>query len=119
MEAHRQQCPNETINCEYAKLGCEHVCLREAIADHNEKQVQVHFQLAINELAIHRTLLESRTSAPKGHVFKMANFSILKDEEEEWYSPPSYAFHGGYKICLNVDAGGHEDGKGTHISVFI
>ena len=65
VEAHRQQCPKETISCEYAKLGCEHVCPREAIADHNVKQVQGHLQLAMNELAIHRTLLENRLGVPK------------------------------------------------------
>ena len=78
MGAHRQQCPKESISCEYAKLGCKHVCLREAIADHNEKQMQAHLQLAMNELAILCTLLESRTGAPKGHVFKITNFSNSK-----------------------------------------
>ena len=31
MGAHHQQCPKETISC-------EHVCLREDIADHNKKR---------------------------------------------------------------------------------
>ena len=119
MGAHRQQCPKETISCEYAKLGCEHVCLREAIVDHNEKQMQDHLQLAMNELTILRTLLESRTGTPRGHVFKMANFSILKESKEEWWSPPFYAFSGGYKMCLNIASGGCGAGKGTHISAYL
>ena len=27
MAAHRQECPKETISCEYANLGCKHVCV--------------------------------------------------------------------------------------------
>ena len=119
MEVHRQQCPKETISCEYAKLGCEHVCPREDIADHNEKQVQGHLQLAINKLTILSTSFESRTGASKVHLLKMTSFSRLKEKEQVWHSPPFYAFPGGYKMCLRVDAGGHANGKGTHISAFL
>ena len=119
MGAHRQQCPKEAISCEYAELGCEHVCLREAIADHDERQMQSHLHLAINELAILRTMLESRPGPSKGHVFKMTNFSKLKKEKECWSSRPFYTFPGGYKMFLKVYAGGHGNAKGTHISAFL
>ena len=119
MGAHRQQCPKETISCEYAKLGCKHVCLREDITDHNEKQVQGHLRLAMNELANLRALFQSRTGAPKEHLFKIANFTKLKENRETWYSPPFYAFPGGYKMCLNISAGGYGTGEGTHISAFL
>ena len=99
IKAHRQPCPKETISCEYAKVGCEHVCLREAIADHNEKQMQSHLQLAMNKLVIHSTSLESKPGARKG-VFKMTNFTKLKEKKERWFSPPFYAFSGGYNISL-------------------
>ena len=119
MDAHRHQCPKETISCEYAELGCHHVCLREAMVDHNEKQMQGHLQLAMNELAIHRTLLDRQTGAPKRNVLKMTNFTNLKEKRKSWYSPPFYAFPGGYKMCLIVYAGGNGHGGGTHISVYL
>ena len=119
MGAHRQQCPKETITCEYARLGCKRVCLTEAIADHKEKQVQGHLHLAMKELANLRSLVESRSGAPKEHVFKMTNFAKLKEKKERWYSAPFYAFPGGYKLCLNIDTGGYGDGEGTHISAFL
>ena len=119
MGAHRQQCPKETISCDYAKLGCKRVCLREDITDHNEEQVQGHLQLAMNELAILRTLLESRTGAPEGHVFKMGNYTKLKENEEMWSSPSFYAFPGGYRMCLKVYAAGRGPGEGTHISAYL
>ena len=119
MGAHHQQCPKEIISCEYAKLGCKHVCLREDITDHNEEQVQGHLRLATNELANLRALFQSRTGAPKKHLFKMTNFTKLKENRETWYSPSFYAFPGGYKMCLNIEAGGYGAGEGTHISAFL
>ena len=73
----------------------------------------------MNELTILRELIESKTAGRKGHVFKMTSFSKLKEKGKSWYSPPFYAFPGGYKMCLSVDAGGYADGKGTHISAFL
>ena len=90
-------------------IGCKHVCLREDITDHNEKQVQGHLRLAMNELENLRALFESRTGEPKAHLFKITHFTELKEERESWYSSPFYAFHGGYKMCLNILAGGQGD----------
>ena len=73
----------------------------------------------MNELANLRTLLESGPEDPKEHVFKMTDFTKLKEKREHWFSLPFYAFPGGYKMCLNVDTGGYADGKGTHISAFL
>ena len=119
MKAHRQKCPKQIIRCEYAKLGCEHVCPREDMLNHNESQIQSHLQLAMNELKTVRTLLESRSGALQNHVIKMTNLSKLKDEGEPWYSPSYYAFPGGYKMCLKIFAGGCANGEGTHISAYL
>ena len=119
MEAHRQQCPKETVSCQYADLGCEYVCLREDIADHDEKQMPRHLILVLDELRTTRMLLKRETKAMQAQVVKMTNFSKLKRKQEAWYSPPFYTFPGGYKMCLRVDAGGAKDGKGTHISAFL
>ena len=115
--AHCQQCPKETVSCEYARIGCERAaCLREDMASHNESQMLGHLHLAMNELKTVRTLLESRAEAPQKHVIKMTNFSKLKERSEPWYSPSFYAFPGGYKMCLKVFAGGYGDGEGEYIS---
>ena len=64
MGAHCQRCPKEAISCEYAELGCEHVCLRKDMSNHNESQLQAHLQLVINKLKAARTLMEhNRTGA--------------------------------------------------------
>ena len=47
-------------------------------------------------------------------------WSLLQvDNEEGWFSDPVYSHFGGYKMCLRVDANGHNDGKGTHASVYV
>ena len=47
-------------------------------------------------------------------------WSILQvTNEEGWFSDPVHSHFGGYKMCLRVDANGHKEGKGTHVSVYI
>ena len=48
----------------------------------------------------------------------MTNFEQHKTDNDDWYSPPFYTHPQGYKMCLNVDANGDGDGKGTHVSVY-
>ena len=47
----------------------------------------------------------------------MTEFEKHKQSGDAWYSEPFYTHHHGYKMCLRVDANGHGDGKGTHLSV--
>ena len=51
--------------------------------------------------------------------FFMPHFSQHKKDDDKWYSHPFYSSPGGYKLCLSVYANGYDDGKGTHISVFV
>ena len=47
-------------------------------------------------------------------------WSILQvTNEEGWFSDPVHSHFGGYKMCLRVDANGHKEGKGTHVSVYV
>ena len=49
----------------------------------------------------------------------MNGFKQKKCSNSEWYSPPFYTHYRGYKMCLGVDANGYDDGKGSHVSVFV
>ena len=49
----------------------------------------------------------------------MSNFKQHKRACDSWYSDPFYTHPRGYKMCLNVEANGHGNGKGTHVSVFV
>ena len=46
------------------------------------------------------------------------SFDHLKRSKHAFYSPGFYTSHGGYKMCIRVDANGYDDGKGTHVSVY-
>ena len=52
-------------------------------------------------------------------ILKMSEFAKKKQEEVEWFSPSFYSHNQGYKFCLNVDANGYSNSKGTHMSVWL
>ena len=52
-------------------------------------------------------------------VIKMSQFSQLKVNDNEWYSPGFCTHTCGYKMCLCVHANGSGAGEGTHVSVYL
>ena len=86
-EAHHQQCSKEIISCEYADLGCKHVCLRESLLYHRKQQVHTHLQLAMNarkaksRLKSALAMLFSSRGALFNHFIKMASFSEFIEKE--------------------------------------
>jgi len=89
---------NPSNNCQYLKNDC------------------LHFQIVAVESLSGPGVLPTKLT--------MTNFAQHKIDDESWfslsdnwYSPPFYTHPQGYKMCLNVDANGYGDGKGTHISV--
>ena len=52
-------------------------------------------------------------------IFKMSNFTKKMKNKEEWKSSSFYALHGGYQLYLKVNAAGHGDGEGSHVSVYL
>ena len=52
-------------------------------------------------------------------IVKMEGYNENKVNNVMWYSDPFYSHNKGYKMCLNVYAGGNGDGEGTHLSVFL
>ena len=51
--------------------------------------------------------------------FKVTKLSHWLRSEAHWYSSPFFAFEGGYKLHLDVDAAGIYEGEGTHVSVYL
>ena len=52
-------------------------------------------------------------------IIKASEFNKKKEDKVEWYSDAFYTHNKGYKMCLRVDAAGHKDGDGTHLSVYL
>lgn len=51
--------------------------------------------------------------------FVLTNFQAYKSGNEQWLGPPFYSHIGGYRMCISVDANGTEEGRGTHLSVYV
>ena len=119
MEDHRQECPKETVSCEYVDLGCKHVCLRKNMTKHSKQQAEAHLQLATWEMRRVEMLVESRGGIPQKHVLKLTSFSALKENGHLWQSQPFDTFRGGYRMLLKVYPQGNGKGEGTHVSVFL
>ena len=65
-------------------------------------------------------IVNSRPLGPlKPPVLTMTNFQQHKRDDDQWFSPPVYTHHQGYKICLGMDANGWGTGKGTYVSVHV
>ena len=52
-------------------------------------------------------------------ILKMCNLTEKKNNAEQWYSSPFFAFHEGYQVCLKVYTTGYDKDKDDHISIFI
>ena len=115
---HRQNCPLEEVACKYSIIGCKRKTLHKELKDH-ESNNQLHLDIAMETiLKVQTHLTKVESAANDQFTFKMANFSQYKEPDEVFYSVPFYTHHGGYKMCIRVDANGEGDGADTHISVF-
>ena len=146
MEAHRNECPLEMIECEYYSVGCKRVKLaRKDLEEHDNEKMKDHLMMTKNELATTKTQLDAALKQMNSlamlvnvHLYpthldtmvtmcehlcpvtiKMTKYKDKKENQIEWYSKYFYTHKKGYKMCLNVDADGHGDGESTHLSVFL
>ncbi len=99
-----------------------------------QEHLEQNYQSLKAENRIHKTELEpvqqllktappivnSRPLGPlEPPVLTMTNFQQHKRDDDQWFSPPVYTHHQGYKICLGMDANGWGTGKGTYVSVHV
>ena len=136
-------CPEELVACPFKMAGCTSLMKRKALKDHvsdkdhhfaklMESHVAAMQQLyGIMQNGIHPGaytiplvfqpwLHNIPTCYPRPPwVIKLEEFQVKKKNDEEWFSDPVYSHFGGYKLCLKVFANGNQDGKGTHVSVYV
>ena len=62
-------------------------------------------------------LLQNYSVAPA--LIVMFDLTEKIANEEKWKSEPFFAFEKGYLMYLSVYPGGHDDGKGSHVSVYL
>ena len=80
-------------------------------------EVDDAFQASRLETQILSTFDRISLCTPPCH-FVMTDFEQHKESGHLWYSPSFYTHREGYRMCLQVDADGMEEGECTHVSVF-
>ena len=145
MKAHRKECPLEMIQCEYYSVGCEVKIARKHKEEHKRKNMEEHLMMTNHELTNTKFLLNAAleqinnlsqivnsslkwsitldikaTMSGSGQaIIKISEFNNKKENKVQWYSDPFYTHNEGYKMCLRIDAGGFNKGKGTHLSLYL
>ena len=122
MSNHSQECLFESVPCKYIKLGCNEMIPRRDLVEH-QNDTQQHLQLAIDtvnhqQMSINKLEEKLVQQQPIPMIFRVNNFDRLKSNSRPFYSPAFYSSPRGYKMCINVDCNGYDDGLGTHVSVF-
>ena len=142
-----EECPEELVPCTYAITGCQHTVKRKNLKKHLKDKDQHFDTLMSSHLTLsllvkdivatvnsgnqqkvdathlpfyfHHWLQNTPTCYPRpSWVIKMEGFQRKKEKNEEWFGGPVHSHFGGYKMCLRVYANGHNEGKGTHVSVY-
>ena len=62
-------------------------------------------------------LLQNYKVAPA--IIVMDDYTEKLKTKEKWSSEPFFAFERGYLMYLSVYPGGHDDGEGSHVSVYL
>lgn len=52
-------------------------------------------------------------------ILKMAEYKMKQKENKQWFSEPFFTHIQGYKMRLSAVAAGVEDGKGSHLSLYL
>ena len=124
----------QTVKSLQQKIDNAKKCLYTIREVHQSKGVQYTAELqakgkeVLRQLTISRSIegvidkmpvpyVEGYTAIPI--TFTIDNFGFRKQNDEEWVSPPFYTHVAGYKMCLAIYPNGSNEGRGTHLSVFL
>ena len=113
LASHNETCPKAIIPCEYNIVGCNKKMKREEQEIHKTNSMEQHMEMAIKRIDDVQPLCLTN------QVMKLNEYKRRKEENEIWYSPDFYTKPGGYKMSLSVYPNGNEEGKGTHVSLYI
>ena len=132
-------CPETITDCDFEYAGCnvklprkdmpahikeravEHLSLHaknyKAVVD-NLKEENKQLKLVVDKLNRELKLQQTCTLGPIcPTTIIMNDFEQHKINDDIWYSSPFYTHPRGYKMCLNVNANGYGEFRGTHTTV--
>ena len=108
------ECELSVTPCKYKRLGCSTELKRKDMAAHEEDD-KLHLRMAMDTTVKLHDLLERS----KSFHFKLTNYHTRKDENETVRSPCHYISLNGYRMYMRVNANGDDEGKNTHVLVFV
>ena len=124
-----ENCPLQDTECKFSHAGCQAKMKRQVMKAHLEAKKDEHLEMVSGQCTILRNTLSDLTLAftkiaPKPVFIPppeivMNDFDKYKNDGKRWYSSPFYTHIGGYKLCLEIYAGGHGSGKHSHLSVYV
>lgn len=123
MMEHLGACSKGIISCPYSIVGCHKRFKREDASRHDNDHMSRHLELAVKsykELKEKPPQLETLKEGELGsYVFKLKDFSELKQQGKHWMSPTFYTSLGGYKLALVVFPNGYNEDEGDHVSCIV
>ena len=121
----KEECPLEIVACEFA--GCKVKVKRKSMQKHLDESTSKHLKMTtseckelrgeLNDLKLALNKISPKPIFIPPPAIVMNDFERRRKEDERWFSPAFYTHVGGYKMCLEIDANGWGDGKGTHVGV--
>ena len=103
MTQHHDECPKQTIACQYRFAGCEEKFTRESTQDHNKEFIQLHLDKAMVKLSEALSSIEELQSTDN-KVFPTVIKVPIKWGKES-ISPGFYEIKGGYRLALKAYCG--------------
>ena len=115
---------NRTAELKQKEVESLNATLRRITEEYERLQEQVRtqpFPPTSSQASVRQTPVLGIGTPTPPVTFTMTNFDVRKKDDIEWFSPPFYTHHRGYKMCLSVDSNGRPNTEwhGTHVSVHI
>ena len=139
VEEHLSKCPEQKVKCPYSDLGCNIMPKQKLLDSHTDSYKDYHLQLTMtrvcqltrivmeqaldttNHLSFtHRPWLENTKLFPSmPWIIRINEFGERKAKHDlKWTSDSFFTTSTGYKLCLQVHAGGFREEDKGHISVY-
>ena len=120
---------NNYVACEFSFAGCKVKVKRKSMQKHLDESTSKHLKMTtseckelrgeLNDLKLALNKISPRPIFIPPTDIVMNEYERRRKEDEHWLSPAFYTHVGGYKMCLEIDADGWDDGKGTHVGVAV
>ena len=83
----------------------------------NEQLISQRDQFSKQQTELTKSIIALEYEKP--HWITMVGFNRFKVNSTPWYSEGFYTHLHGYKLCLRVDANGHDEGVGKYVSIYL